>query len=203
MEYTVFVDSDNRDQEAWPNTNSYTLHLTTPILNITRIELLSALFPQMTGGTRFVTIDIAELRTPSHLIAAALSSRRESKPTSNAFDGSFCTVPVTIGGGTSGAVFNGSSRTVTHYPARIDKLDRLTITLREPNSMTLLRSDTSRNSFLLRIETAAPAPKERDMALPTPVAWGDTGDRAKAYVLMAVALVGLLIIISAKRSRDS
>jgi len=41
----LFVDSKNRDKTLYPSGNSYTLHLTTPIRNITRIDLVSAKIP--------------------------------------------------------------------------------------------------------------------------------------------------------------
>jgi hypothetical protein len=44
----LFVDSKNRDQVLYPSSNSYTLHLTTPIRNITRIDLVSAKIPNTT-----------------------------------------------------------------------------------------------------------------------------------------------------------
>jgi len=44
----LFVDSKNRDQTLYPSGNSYTLHLTTPIRNITRVDLVSAKIPNTT-----------------------------------------------------------------------------------------------------------------------------------------------------------
>ena len=44
----LFVDSKNRDKTLYPSGNSYTLHLTTPIRNITRIDLVSAKIPNTT-----------------------------------------------------------------------------------------------------------------------------------------------------------
>jgi hypothetical protein len=41
----VFVSSENRDTSIYPNGNSYTLHLTTPIKDISRAELLHASVP--------------------------------------------------------------------------------------------------------------------------------------------------------------
>lgn len=44
----LFVDSKNRDLTIYPSGNSYTLHLTTPIRNITRVDLVSAKIPNTT-----------------------------------------------------------------------------------------------------------------------------------------------------------
>jgi len=41
----VFVNSENRDTYLYPSGNSYVLHLTTPIQNIKRVELLHASVP--------------------------------------------------------------------------------------------------------------------------------------------------------------
>lgn len=190
MEYIVYVDSNNRNQTLWPNANSFTLHLTNPILNITEVELVSAQLPDL-GSSQFVTLDIAELRTPTHLCADAL---KVTTPTSNAFDGSFATIPIKISG--QAEFYNANYRISTKYPARIDKLDRLTVSWRQPNSGTLL--DSGRNMFLLKFKTIrVPEEPERPESLPPPVAW-DNGDQTKKMIIGAVALAGLLIIISVK-----
>lgn len=44
-EYYIFADSTNRDMLLYPNANSYTLHLTKSVRNVTCIELVSARFP--------------------------------------------------------------------------------------------------------------------------------------------------------------
>jgi hypothetical protein len=182
----------------WPNSNNYTLHLTHPILNITEVELVSAQLPDL-GSSQFVTLDIAELRTPNHLTADALNLSGAgggglATPTSNAFDGSFATIPIKISG--NAEFYNANYRISTSYPARIDKLDRLTISWRQPNSGTLLVA--GRNMFLLKFKTVqVPEEPERPVSLPPPVAW-DNGDQIKLYIVGGIALVGLLIIISVK-----
>ena len=189
-EYIVYVDSNNRNQTLWPDSNNYTLHLTTPILNITEVELVSAQLPDL-AASQFVTLDVAELRTPSHLTASALVT---SVPTANAFNGSFATIPIKITG--TAEFYNANYPISTKYPARIDKLDRLTVSWRQPNSGTLLVS--GRNMFLLKFKTIqVPEEPERPESLPSPVAW-DNGDRTKILIVGGVALVGLLIIISVK-----
>jgi hypothetical protein len=42
---TLFVDSKNRDVTIYPSGNSYVLHLTTPVKNIVRVDLVSARVP--------------------------------------------------------------------------------------------------------------------------------------------------------------
>jgi hypothetical protein len=205
MEYIVYVDSNNRDQTLWSNSNNYTLHLTTPILNIEEVELVSAQLPDL-AASQFVTLDIAELRTPLHLTADALNlSARTGQtsnaisnvavPTSNAFNGSFATIPIKITG--TAEFYNANYRISTKYPSRIDKLDRLTITWRQPNSGTLL--NTGRNMFLLKFKTVpVPVEPDRPESLPPPVPW-DSGDRMKMILVIAAALAGLFIIISVRK----
>lgn len=195
MEYIVYVDSDNRNQTLWPNSNSYVLHLTTPILNITEVELVSAQLPDLVSS-QFVALDIDELRTPNHLTASALSSSTSKLlvPTSNAFNGSFATIPIKITG--NAEFYNANYRISTQYPSRIDKLDRLTVSWRQPNNGTLVIA--GRNMFLLKFKTVqVPIEPERPVSLPPPVPWNN-GDQTKLLIVGGVALAGLLIIISVK-----
>ena len=119
MEYIVYADSNNRDQSIYQYSNSYTLYLTVPIKNITKVEVLSAMLPNV-FSSQYITFDIQELRTPRNLIASALTVaatnasntstiRNLTVPNSNAFYGSFATVPVKCSGG---AVYH-------EYPSRI------------------------------------------------------------------------------------
>jgi hypothetical protein len=189
MEYLVYVDSNNRDQGLWPNSNSYQLHLTTPILNITKVELVSAMLPEL-AASQFVTLDISELRTPRHLTADALID--SEVPTSNAFGGSFATIPIKISG--QAEFYNANYRISTEYPSRIDKLDRLTINWRQPNSG--LGVIAGRNMFLLKFETVKPILEpERPISLPEPVEW-EKIDQTKLLIVIGIALAGLFIIIS-------
>ena len=59
-ERLVFADSLNRDEGLYPTGDSYTLHLTTPIKNIERVDLVSARVPNtmynITDGTGIFTI---------------------------------------------------------------------------------------------------------------------------------------------------
>ena len=232
MDYTVYVDSNNRNQTLYPNSNSYTLHLTTPIKNITKVEVLSAMLPNV-FSSQYLTLDIAELRTPRTLIADALNLAETSAihnisvPTANAFYGSFAVVPVKVAGGalaiysnlatdtnttvaTNTEFYNSNYRILQDYPSRIDKLDRLTITWRQPNNGNVFIDtnfspplDMGRNMFILRLITVfVPDEPSRSLSLPPPVSWNSGDDKNKQMMIIAgVALVGLLIIISVK-ARD-
>jgi hypothetical protein len=45
MEYTLYADSLQRDTTLYPYGNTFTLHLTTPLKNVSRVELVSAVVP--------------------------------------------------------------------------------------------------------------------------------------------------------------
>ena len=196
MEYIIYVDSNNRDQSLYPNSNSFTLYLTDPITNIKKVELVSAMLPDLTAS-QFVTLDIAELRTPRHLTADALTTK--GTQTSNAFDGSFATIPIkaNMPSATNSEFYNANYRIVTEYPSRIDKLDRVTVSWRQPNQGTLLNA--GRTMFILKLETEkAPLEPERPESLPDPVPWDEADDKRKWMIAIAIAVIGLVIIISLK-----
>jgi hypothetical protein len=56
----LFADSKNRDVQLYPSGNSYVLHLTTPIKDIERVDLVSARVPNtvfnMTAGSNVISI---------------------------------------------------------------------------------------------------------------------------------------------------
>lgn len=157
----VFVDSNNRNQTLFPNSNSYTLYLTTPITNISKVEVMSAMMPDV-YSSQYLSLDIQELRTPKNLVASALTTtdtystnigntsaiHNLSVPDSNAFYGSFAFIPIKAATSlaSNASTFSNTSFTynnefyganykvVTEYASRIDKLDRLTITWRQSNN---------------------------------------------------------------------
>lgn len=206
MEYVVYVDSNNRNQVTYPNSNSFTLHLATPIRNIARAELVSAMLPSL-NVSQFVCLDILELRSPQHQTADALVRSTNSNVmtvTSNSFNGAFAVLPVKVSG--TYEFYNQNYRIGTKYPYAIDTLDRLTITWRQPNNGapyydTASSLDLGRNMFLLRFETIVEDLKpERPMGLPDPVEW-ESGEKNRLWIIAFVAVAGLLIITSMQRGR--
>ena len=206
MEYVVYVDSNNRNQTMYPNSNSFTLHLATPIRNIARAELVSAMLPSL-NVSQFVCLDILELRSPQHQTADALVRSTNSNVmtvTSNSFNGAFAVLPVKVSG--TYEFYNQNYRIGTKYPYAIDTLDRLTITWRQPNNGapyydTASSLDLGRNMFLLRFETIVEDLKpERPMGLPDPVEW-ESGEKNRLWIIAFVAVAGLLIIMSMQRGR--
>lgn len=194
MEHVIYVDSNNRDQVLFPNSNTFTVHLTTPLVNITKVELMSAILNITTR--EYITLDITELRTPTHQIADSFT--KASTPTSNAYSGSFATVPATS------LMFNSSYTIQTEYPSRIDKLDRLTITWRQPNNGDIFidgTKDMGRNMFILRFETVPVIMEHLTLSLPAPVEW-DSGERQKLIITCVAAVVGFILIMLLKNKRN-
>ena len=79
----VFVSSENRDTALYPYGNSYTLHLTQPIKDIHKVELLYASVPNvlynLTEGSNVITIDVGGLSntfslTPGFYNASTLAT---------------------------------------------------------------------------------------------------------------------------------
>ena len=206
MDYVVYVDSNNRNQTLFPNSNSYTLHLATPIKNVVRAELVSAMLPSI-NVSQFVCLDILELRSPQNQTADALTRSTRSNVmtvTSNSFNGAFAVLPIKVSG--TYEFYNQNYRIGTKYPYPIDTLDRLTITWRQPNNGTpyydsVSNLDLGRNMFLLKFETIVEDLKpERPMGLPDPVEW-ESGEKNRLWIIAFGAVAGLLIIVSMQRGR--
>ena len=219
MDYVVYVDSNNRNQTLYPNSNSYTLYLTTPIYNVSKVEVLSAMLPNV-FSSQYLTLDIQELRSTQTLVASALSTTGNAVtvPNSNAFSGAFAFVPVkaAISLASNTTTFSNTSFTYnnefysqnykifTEYPSRIDSIDRLTISWRSAGNGSLfydsvLGRDLGRNMFLLRFETImVPDQPDRPASLPEPVQW-DSGEKIKMYIIFAVAILGLLLVVFARK----
>jgi len=219
MDYVVYVDSNNRNQSLFPNSNSYTLFLSTPIHNISKVELVSAMLPNV-FSSQYLTLDIAELRSTQTLVASALTTKSNASvvPNSNSYSGAFAFVPVkaatSLASNTS--TFSNTSFTYNNefysqnykisveFPSRIDSIDRLTISWRNAGNGnlfydSLIGQDMGRNMFLLRFDTImVPEEPERPESLPPPVSW-DSGERQKMYVMVAALILGLFIIFFGRR----
>lgn len=219
MDYVVYADSNNRNSSLFPNSNSYTLYLSTPIYNVTRVEVLSAMLPNV-YSSQYLTLDIVELRSTQTLVASALSTSANTVavPNSNAYSGAFAFVPIKAATALASNLqtFSNTSfvynnefysqnyKIATEYPSRIDSIDRLTINWRNAGNGSLfydsvLTRDLGRNMFILRFETIpVPEEPERPASLPPPVPW-DSGEKSKMYVIFAVALLALLLIVFARK----
>ena len=220
MDYVVYVDSNNRDASLFPNSNSYTLYLSTPIYNVSRVEVLSAMLPNV-YSSQYLTLDIVELRSTQTLVASALTLSGKANiavTNSNAYSGAFAFVPIKAATAlaSNASTFSNTSfvynnefysqnyKIATEYPSRIDSIDRLTINWRNAGNGSLfydsvLTRDLGRNMFILRFETIpVPEEPERPESLPAPVSWKDPDDTRKLYVILGIALLGLLVVLFAR-----
>lgn len=219
MDYVIYVDSNNRNQTLFPNSNSYTLFLSTPIHNVSKVELISAMLPNV-FSSQYLTLDIAELRSTQTLVASALTTRSNTTavPNSNAYSGAFAFVPVkaatSLASNTqtfsntsfiyNNEFYSQNYKIAVDYPSRIDSIDRLTISWKNAGTGALfydniIGQDMGRNMFILRLDTImVPEEPERPESLPTPVEW-DSGERHKMYVMFAALILGLFIIFFGRR----
>ena len=220
MDYVVYVDSNNRDASLFPNSNSYTLYLSTPIYNVSRVEVLSAMLPNV-YSSQYLTLDIVELRSTQTLVASALTLSGKANiavTNSNAYSGAFAFVPIKAATAlaSNASTFSNTSfvynnefysqnyKIATEYPSRIDSIDRLTINWRNAGNGSLfydsvLTRDLGRNMFILRFETIpVPEEPERPESLPAPVSWKDPDDTRKLYVILGITLLGLLVVLFAR-----
>ena len=154
-DYTIYVDSSQASQN-----NSYVLHLSVPVTNIRRAEVLSAMLPDF-QKSQYLTLDIEELRTP----------------------------------------MNAAYRILADYPSRVDKIERLTVNWRYPDTGEVVPPHTlGRNMFILRLETEIVPLSPPLPVLPPPV---PRSMDMKLLVFIGAALLGLLIILfSRPKSRD-
>jgi len=89
----IFADSRNRDQSLYPNGNSYTLHLTTPIKNITRVDLMSVHVPNtmynLTDGSNVMTIGTSNISLNQGFYSAGGLASALNAAVNNAFSVSY------------------------------------------------------------------------------------------------------------------
>ena len=85
----IFADSRNRDIRLYPSGNSYTLYLTTPIKNVTRVDLVSARVPNtmynLTNGSNVITVNSSNLSLNQGFYSAGGLSSAISGAVGNTF----------------------------------------------------------------------------------------------------------------------
>ena len=146
----VYASSASRDTGLYPNGNNYVLHMTTPVRDISKVELLYAFLPNM-NTIPAVFLDISELRTPFNIDAKSITS-------TNTFSGqnmarSFAMIPTDFSGTNIVKQFNKSDFDwAVEYPTPIRKLDRLTIKWTDQSGSVVV-FPTNDNSCLLRFHT--------------------------------------------------
>ena len=89
----IFADSRSRDVKLYPSGNSYTLHLTTPIKNVTRVDLVSARVPNtmynLTEGSNVLTVNSSNISINQGFYSAGCLSSALTAAVNNAFSMSY------------------------------------------------------------------------------------------------------------------
>lgn len=192
MSWLVYADSAYRNTVSYVNSNTWTLFLTNPIRNISRVELVSAFINTSGLSNTHVFLDVLELRTPFHGDARKLGPT--GVPSGNTASGSFAMIPLDV---TPGSVKffkeSGDYKIEATYPSRIDRLDRLTVSWLDIQGRPVIGlNDTTGTGFLLRCHTSNVKIEKsilNDLPAPVPL------DGGPNMVLIGALLVAGLVVI--------
>lgn len=189
--HLVWVDSASRDTSVWPNCNSYSLYITNPIRNVSRVELVSAFINTSGISNTFVFLDVLELRTPNHTDARKLGP--EGTPSGNTASGAFAMIPLDAQG-TKFFKESGDYKISVKYPSRLDRLDRLTVSWLDAQGQPLVGlNEQVGTGFILRVHTEdVPIQKSILNDLPEPVPFDDGPN---TMLIGALLIAGLVIIL--------
>jgi len=212
----IHVDSRNRDTALYPFSNTYTVFLNTPIMNVTRVDLVSAIVTNpFSTGNAYIWLDITELRTPSTYDARKLSltnvgttsnvTIRRNQTSSLTPATSFAVIPIDVAQNFQRTFRETSDYawSVT-YPSRLDSIERLTVRWLDTNGAIVNFGNAQTfdpNMFVLRVYTqVVPAAPERPLSLPPPVREGLLEDKSKVYLgALATLIIGLMMIMLTRR----
>lgn len=191
--YIVYADSAYRNTTSYVNSNTYTLYLTNPIRNVSRVELVSAFINTSGISNTFCFLDILELRTPFHGDATKLSSN--GAPVGNTASSSFAMIPLDVTPGTVKFFKEtGDFKIEGNYPSRIDRLDRLTVSWLDINGRSLTGlNNTTGTGFILRCHTSDVKIEKsilNDLPPPVPLDGGPN-----MVLIGALLLAGLVVIL--------
>jgi len=93
MDLVIYVDSKNRDSNLYPSGNSYVLHLTNPIKDVTQVDLVAAEFPNtfynLLNGSNCITFGSTSINlNPGFYTAGNLVTEINARlPTTQTFQG--------------------------------------------------------------------------------------------------------------------
>lgn len=194
-EHLVWVDSAYRNVGLYPYSNTYSLNLTNPIRNVSRVELVSAFINTSGLSNTSVFLDIQELRTPLHIDARKLGTGGVAS--GNTAAGSFAIIPLDVAPG-SVKFFkeSGDYKIDVRYPSRLDRLDRLTVSWVDINGRTVTGlNDTTGTGFTLRIHTTDVKIEKSILGnLPPPVPMDGGPNTVFAVALLVIGLMVILFV---------
>lgn len=195
MPYLVYVDSAYRNTSTYVNCNTYSVYLTNPIRNVSRVELVSAFINTAGLSNTHVFLDVLELRTPFHLDARKLGPG--GTPAGNTASSSFAMIPLDVAPG-SVKFFkeSGDYKIEGVYPSRIDRLDRLTVSWLDINGRPLTGlNETTGTGCILRVHTSDVKIEKSILgALPAPVPLDGGPDMVLIGTLLVAGLVVILFV---------
>ena len=191
--HIIYADSAYRNTFSYVNSNTWTLHLTNPIRNVSRVELVSAFINTAGLSNNFCFLDILELRTPFHGDARKLGSG--GVPSGNTASGSFAMIPLDVPPSTVKFYKeSGDFKIEGVYPSRIDRLDRLTVSWLDINGRPVTGlNDTTGTGFVLRCHTSDVKIEKsilNDLPPPVPLDGGPN-----MVLVSALLAAGLLVIL--------
>lgn len=214
----IHVDSRNRDTTLYPFSNTYTVFLNKPIVNVTRVDLVSAIVTNpFSTGNAFIWLDITELRTPSTYDARKLGltnvgttsnvTIQRNQTSSLTPATSFAVLPMDVPQN-----FQRTFKEATDYaysvtyPSRLDSIERLTVRWADYTGATVnfgTAATYDPNMFVLRVYTQiVPTTPERPLSLPPPVREGLFEDKSRVYMgALATLIVGLIMIMLVRKRR--
>ena len=211
----IHVDSRNRDTTLYPFSNTYTVFLNKPIMNVTRVDLVSAIVSNPFSANAYIWLDITELRTPSTYDARRLALSnvgmtsnimiQRNQTSSQTPATSFAVLPMDVLPN-----FQRTFKETTDYawsvtyPSRLDSIERLTVRWVDSSGAIVNFGNAQTydpNMFVLRVYTqVVPTAPERPLSLPPPVRDGLFEDKSKVYLgAFATLIVGLLMIMLTRR----
>jgi len=146
----IFIDSSRSGSLS----NSFSLFLQTPLVNVIKADLVTAAIPvtaQNTGPYMF--LDIAQLRRPIGIDASAQVSNTISENIT-----SFAVIPVDVASGSVKYYKEQSDYPISvEWPHAIDKIDRLTFRLLNQSSNLIPVPVLSNVSCLVRFHMLPPS----------------------------------------------
>ena len=191
--WLVYVDSAYRNTVTYVNSNTYTLFLSNPIRNVSRVELVSAFINTAGISNTHVFLDIQEFRTPFHVDARKLGPN--GTPSGNTATNSFAVIPLDVPTGTVKYFKEGADyRIEAKFPSRLDRLDRLTISWLDVNGRVLsgLNEQTGTGCILRVFSEHVPVDTSILNKLPEPVPL-DGGPNM--ILISALLFAGLVVIL--------
>lgn len=214
----IHVDSRNRDTSLFPFSNTYTVFLNKPIMNVTRVDLVSAIVSNPFGtGNAFIWLDITELRTPSTYDARKLALSNVSTTSNVTIQRnqtssltpatSFAVIPMDVLPNFQRTFREASDYawSVT-YPSRLDSIERLTVRWLDTTGAIVNFGNAQAydpNMFVLRVYTQiVPTTPARPLSLPPPVREGFLEDKSKVYLgAVGMLVIGLIMIMLVRKRR--